>query len=86
MDIKKDDISRKPRPGMILKAQAEFHLDLGKSILIGDKIIDIQAGIAAEVVITLLLNTEKLSEMSGLKYYSLWINKSRRYSSTDISK
>ena len=64
----------------------DFLIGLEKSILIGDKTIDIQAGIAAEVVITFLLNTEKLSEMSGLKYYSLWINKSRRYSSTDISK
>lgn len=35
---------RKPRPGMILRASQEFGLNLGASILIGDKISDIKAG------------------------------------------
>lgn len=48
-EYKKDDISRKPRPGMILQAQQELNLDLAASILIGDKISDIQAGNAAGV-------------------------------------
>ena len=38
---------RKPRPGMILRAGAEFKLDLGTSILIGDKPSDIAAGESA---------------------------------------
>lgn len=53
---KKDDISRKPRPGMILSAQRDFDLDLANSILIGDKATDIQAGIAADVGTNLLFS------------------------------
>ena len=40
---------RKPKPGMILKAAETYDLDLGRSILIGDKMSDIQAGINARV-------------------------------------
>jgi D-glycero-D-manno-heptose 1,7-bisphosphate phosphatase len=43
-DITGDCSCRKPHPGMILEAQQEFHLDLSKSILIGDKLSDIEAG------------------------------------------
>lgn len=35
---------RKPNPGMILNAVTDFDLDIENSILIGDKISDIQAG------------------------------------------
>lgn len=45
----KDDISRKPNPGMILKACDEFDIDLTNSILIGDKVSDITAGRRAGV-------------------------------------
>jgi D-glycero-D-manno-heptose 1,7-bisphosphate phosphatase len=54
-DYKRDDVSRKPHPGMILRAQDELALDLGKSILIGDKATDMEAGIAAGVGTNLLL-------------------------------
>ena len=46
---KKDDFSRKPKPGMILQAQEELDLDLKNSIFIGDKPTDIQAGSAAGI-------------------------------------
>ena len=42
-------LCRKPRPGLILNAQKDYGLDLSKSILVGDKVSDIQAGIAAGV-------------------------------------
>lgn len=42
-------ICRKPKPGMILDAIAEFNLDPSKSILIGDRITDIEAGKAAGI-------------------------------------
>ena len=45
----KDDMSRKPNPGMILKARDEFDIDLTKSIFIGDKVSDITAGRRAGV-------------------------------------
>lgn len=48
-EYKKDDLSRKPNPGMIIQARLEFDLDLSNSILIGDKKTDIQAGLSAGV-------------------------------------
>ena len=45
---KRDHISRKSHPGMILQAQRELDIPLPDSILIGDKHSDIQAGLAAE--------------------------------------
>lgn len=45
---------RKPMPGMILRAAEEFGLDLERSVLIGDKDTDTQAGIAAGVGINLM--------------------------------
>ncbi len=46
---KKESEDRKPNPGMLLKAKAEFNLDLSKSVLIGDKVSDIEAGKRAGV-------------------------------------
>jgi D-glycero-D-manno-heptose 1,7-bisphosphate phosphatase len=65
-EYKKDYVSRKPRPGMTLQAQREMNLDLKKSILIGDKASDIQAGIAAGVGTNLLFSNHPLPELSGL--------------------
>ena len=57
---KKDDETRKPRPGMIHLAANEFGLDLSSSILIGDKETDIQAGNSAGVGVNILyLDTGK---------------------------
>ena len=64
----KDDYSRKPNPGMILQAQKDFSIDLGSSILIGDKVSDIQAGIAAGVGTNLLFSEERPYELNGIKY------------------
>ena len=48
---------RKPKPGMIYRAQKEFNLDLSKSILIGDKESDIQAGINAGITQNILVRS-----------------------------
>lgn len=40
---------RKPKPGMILKAQKDLDIDLEQSYIIGDKISDVQSGIAAGI-------------------------------------
>lgn len=40
-------LCRKPSPGMLHKAAKEYDLDLSRSIMFGDKIIDIEAGVAA---------------------------------------
>ena len=44
-----DSYDRKPNPGMILKAEKEFNIDLSESILIGDKETDLEAGRRAGV-------------------------------------
>ena len=48
-DYRADHDWRKPKPGMILQAAAEFQLDLRRSVMIGDKISDIQAAAAAGI-------------------------------------
>jgi D-glycero-D-manno-heptose 1,7-bisphosphate phosphatase len=40
---------RKPLPGLILRAAAQFDVDLGRSVLVGDRWRDIDAGRAAAV-------------------------------------
>ena len=35
---------RKPKPGMLLRAADEFNIDLGQSLMFGDRSMDIQAG------------------------------------------
>ena len=40
---------RKPNPGMILKAKLELNLNLNESLLIGDNLIDMQAGKSAMI-------------------------------------
>jgi D-glycero-D-manno-heptose 1,7-bisphosphate phosphatase len=52
-----DSPDRKPRPGMLLRAQADFNLDLASSILIGDKLSDIEAAKAAGVGTMILLRS-----------------------------
>ena len=39
-----DHPDRKPNPGMLLRAAAEHGLDLGRSWMVGDKELDLQAG------------------------------------------
>ncbi|WP_443640373.1 D-glycero-beta-D-manno-heptose 1,7-bisphosphate 7-phosphatase [Candidatus Njordibacter sp. Uisw_039] len=62
-EYKKDDFSRKPNPGMILQAEKELCLDLDKSILIGDRSSDIQAGIAAGLGLNIFFAQGSLAEV-----------------------
>jgi D-glycero-D-manno-heptose 1,7-bisphosphate phosphatase len=48
---------RKPRPGLLLQAAADLHLDFSQSIMIGDALTDLQAGQAAGCAQTILLRT-----------------------------
>lgn len=65
---RKDDYSRKPHPGMILQAQEDLSLDLKRSVLIGDKVSDIQAGVAAGVGTILLFASERPIELGDVHY------------------
>jgi D-glycero-D-manno-heptose 1,7-bisphosphate phosphatase len=49
---------RKPAPGMLLAAARELALDLGRSVLFGDKASDIEAAVAAGVPQRVLLGTD----------------------------
>jgi D-glycero-D-manno-heptose 1,7-bisphosphate phosphatase len=56
---KRDSPDRKPNPGMFRRAQSDLDLDLQSSILIGDKLSDIQAASAAGVGTQILLSAEE---------------------------
>jgi len=38
---------RKPKPGLLLQAALELEIDLSKSLMIGDRALDVQAGYSA---------------------------------------
>jgi len=64
----RDHISRKPRPGMILQARADFGIDLSRSVLIGDSATDIMAGSVAGIRINLLLSQQSPESLEGYNY------------------
>lgn len=49
---------RKPAPGLLLRAAAELNLDLGRSVLFGDKPSDLEAAAAAGVPLRVLLGRD----------------------------
>jgi len=69
---KQDHAFRKPNPGMINQAVEEFHVDLTQSILIGDKLTDIQAGKNAGVGTNILyLGNGTVKPVSSQADYSV---------------
>lgn len=77
LEYAKECNCRKPYPGMILRAAAEHDIDLEHSIMIGDKISDMEAATAAGVRRKYLIS-EKIEEECSQpnqkydgKYYSL---------------
>ncbi|MEL7224791.1 MAG: D-glycero-beta-D-manno-heptose 1,7-bisphosphate 7-phosphatase [Cyanobacteria bacterium P01_D01_bin.36] len=52
-----DHPDRKPNPGMLLRAQQDWKIDLAKSIMVGDKESDISAGLNAGVNTTVLVRS-----------------------------
>jgi len=48
-DYCRESEDRKPKPGMLIKAAHEHDIDLSASIIVGDKITDMQAGSSAGV-------------------------------------
>ena len=55
----KPSFDRKPNPGMLIKAADEFDINLSESFLIGDSLIDIEAGNNAKLKIKFFLLKEK---------------------------
>ena len=65
-EYRREHEDRKPGPGMMLRAQREFGLDLSASVLVGDRCTDMQAAGAAGVGRAFLLaGTEGEVECGG---------------------
>ena len=58
-EFKIDCDCRKPKAGMLLNAIEDLNIDVETSILVGDKVSDLQAGIAAGVKNNYLVRTGK---------------------------
>jgi len=63
-DISGECVCRKPKSGMLVDAEKDFNLDLENSILIGDKEIDIEAGICAGLKETYLFDDKNQTNYS----------------------
>ena len=70
-EFKKDSFDRKPKPGMLLRAQEEFGLDMSSSILIGDKDSDLAAAEAAGVTYKIKLAKDGPPDEGRLIFSSL---------------
>ncbi|MEH6451986.1 MAG: D-glycero-beta-D-manno-heptose 1,7-bisphosphate 7-phosphatase [Psychromonas sp.] len=66
-EYKVDCECRKPKAGMLLTAIDDLNIDVTESILVGDKISDIQAGQAAGVKLNYLVKTGKQITSEGEK-------------------
>lgn len=58
-DYKFDCPCRKPKPGLLLQAAADWNIDLSQSVMIGDSQRDLQAGIAAGCRNSLLVTPDE---------------------------
>ena len=63
---------RKPKPGMIQLAMKKFEIDVNRSIVIGDKPTDIQAGIAAGISKNFLISDRIKSKNNLIVCKSLY--------------
>lgn len=68
---RQESFDRKPNPGMIMKAQADFDLDLANSVLVGDKDSDIEAGRAAGIHYNLKLLHPPIHAVGRMEFISL---------------
>lgn len=67
---------RKPSPGMLLDAKKNYKLDLSESIFVGDKVTDIEAGLAAGCKSNVLLLRSEENLFLGNSRYSTNITSS----------
>ena len=56
---RRDSPMRKPAPGMLLQARDEFGINMAHSVMVGDKLTDMQAGAAAGIGTLLWLNPDE---------------------------
>jgi len=65
-DYRKECGCRKPLPGMLQQAALDLDIDLAASFMIGDKLADVEAGIAAGCTSLLVLTGYGRSQLAGL--------------------
>ncbi|MCI5764393.1 D-glycero-beta-D-manno-heptose 1,7-bisphosphate 7-phosphatase [Actinobacillus porcinus] len=64
-EFKQDCDCRKPKGGMLLQAIKELHIDPARSFMVGDKVEDLQAAVAAKVRSKILVKTGKSVTKEG---------------------
>lgn len=69
-EFKKAHFCRKPNPGMLYQARDQFDLDLPLCAMVGDRMTDVAAGMAAGVRTNILLGSEA-SESTSSGYHSV---------------
>lgn len=69
-EYRQDSFMRKPQPGMFLEAIRDFSLDPQKCVLVGDKLSDIEAGLAASVRHLFLLSAAR-SVADSVDYHAV---------------
>lgn len=79
---------RKPEPGLLLRAATDLDLDLNRSIMIGDALSDVEAGIRAGVMKSALVLTgrgkQQLASPEAGRFKSLLIYDSLEIALTDL--
>jgi D-glycero-D-manno-heptose 1,7-bisphosphate phosphatase len=65
-DYRRDCACRKPLPGMLQQAAQDLDIDLGASFMIGDKLADVEAGLAAGCTALLVLTGYGSSQVARL--------------------
>ncbi|MCL4439833.1 MAG: HAD-IIIA family hydrolase, partial [Firmicutes bacterium] len=65
-EYRKECFCRKPRPGLLLKAAKDYETEMKNSYIIGDKISDLEAGLAVGVKPILVLTGYGLTEVLRL--------------------
>lgn len=62
---------RKPEPGMILKAALDYNIDIKNSILVGDKISDIECSENSGIKVSYLIRSKYNKTHNTIKYDDL---------------
>lgn len=70
---------RKPKPGLILRAARDLHLDLKRSILVGDKESDIEAAHKADVGKAFLLDRSTSDSLFSAPLEAIFQSKASKF-------
>lgn len=70
-EYKIDCYCRKPKPGLLLQAANDFNIDLSQSIMIGDSLIDEEAGLNARCKHSIRINTNEPVALRNLVQQTL---------------